>query len=119
MVGDPQQLPPTVKCRAAQQLGLDTSLFHRLQVMGVAPLLLNVQVSNVSRAWVAPSAELLQPVLGDVGQLFAPTDRSNRATCNNGGTCMVVVSQEVSADAALHLCWLALAGSFKLPAVHN
>eukprot|EP00775_Hariotina_reticulata_P004851 gene4851-5098_t len=43
MVGDPQQLPPTVKCRAAEHLGLAISLFHRLQAMGVVPLLLNVQ----------------------------------------------------------------------------
>lgn len=43
MVGDPQQLPPTVKSAAAEQLGLSTSLYVRLQAMGLEPLLLDTQ----------------------------------------------------------------------------
>ena len=43
LVGDQQQLPPTVKCRAAEALGLGASLFVRLQAMGLAPMLLDTQ----------------------------------------------------------------------------
>lgn len=43
MVGDPQQLPPTVRCQQAQRLGLGTSLFERVQAMGLKPLLLDTQ----------------------------------------------------------------------------
>uniref|UniRef100_A0A383VFK2 AAA+ ATPase domain-containing protein n=1 Tax=Tetradesmus obliquus TaxID=3088 RepID=A0A383VFK2_TETOB len=43
MVGDPKQLPPTVKCREAEKLGLGLSMFDRLQAMGLPPLLLDVQ----------------------------------------------------------------------------
>ncbi len=43
LVGDPQQLPPTVKSEAAQRLGLGTSLYVRLQAMGLKPLLLDTQ----------------------------------------------------------------------------
>lgn len=43
MVGDPQQLPPTVRCQQAQRLGLGTSLFDRVQAMGLKPLLLDTQ----------------------------------------------------------------------------
>lgn len=43
MVGDPQQLPPTVKCRDAERLGLGLSMFDRLQSMGLHPVLLDVQ----------------------------------------------------------------------------
>lgn len=43
LVGDPQQLPPTVRSRAAEQLGLGTSLFARLQAMGLRPMLLDTQ----------------------------------------------------------------------------
>ncbi|GBF93852.1 hypothetical protein Rsub_06851 [Raphidocelis subcapitata] len=43
LVGDQRQLPPTVKCRAAERLGLGTSLFVRLQGMGLEPMLLDTQ----------------------------------------------------------------------------
>jgi superfamily I DNA and/or RNA helicase len=43
LVGDQKQLPPTVKCRAAERLGLGSSLFVRLQAMGLEPLLLDTQ----------------------------------------------------------------------------
>lgn len=43
LVGDGQQLPPTVKCKEAADLGLDISLFERLQSMGLTPHLLNTQ----------------------------------------------------------------------------
>lgn len=43
LVGDQMQLPPTVKCREASQLGLDASLFVRLMAMGVTPRLLDTQ----------------------------------------------------------------------------
>lgn len=43
LVGDGQQLPPTVKCKEAANIGLDISLFQRLQAMGVKPLLLDTQ----------------------------------------------------------------------------
>ncbi|KXZ45751.1 hypothetical protein GPECTOR_51g737 [Gonium pectorale] len=43
LVGDPQQLPPTVKSREAEQLGLGLPLFERLQLMGLSPLLLDTQ----------------------------------------------------------------------------
>jgi hypothetical protein len=43
LVGDQKQLPPTVKCRAAERLGLGCSLFVRLQAMGLEPLLLDTQ----------------------------------------------------------------------------
>jgi regulator of nonsense transcripts 1 len=42
-VGDQKQLPPTVKSRAAERGGLATSLFVRLQAMGLKPLLLDTQ----------------------------------------------------------------------------
>ena len=43
LVGDPQQLPPTVRSREAVDLGMATSLFERLQAMGLKPLLLDTQ----------------------------------------------------------------------------
>jgi len=43
LVGDPQQLPPTVKSRDATDLGLGITLFERLQRMGLQPLLLDTQ----------------------------------------------------------------------------
>jgi superfamily I DNA and/or RNA helicase len=43
LVGDPQQLPPTVRSRNAEGLGLGTSLFLRLQAMGMKPMLLDTQ----------------------------------------------------------------------------
>ena len=35
LVGDPRQLPPTVLSTAAQEAGLDVSLFDRLDILGV------------------------------------------------------------------------------------
>lgn len=43
LVGDPQQLPPTVRSHSAEKLGLGTSLFLRLQTMGLKPMLLDTQ----------------------------------------------------------------------------
>lgn len=43
LVGDGQQLPPTVISREAAKLGLNISLFERLEALGVAPNLLNTQ----------------------------------------------------------------------------
>eukprot|EP00798_Chlamydomonas_sp_ICE-L_P012084 gene12084-15195_t len=43
LVGDPQQLPPTVKSRDAEGLGLTTSIFSRLMKMGMEPMLLDTQ----------------------------------------------------------------------------
>ena len=43
LVGDQAQLPPTVKCRRAERLGLGASLFVRLQAMGLKPMLLDTQ----------------------------------------------------------------------------
>ena len=43
LVGDQQQLPPTVKAAAACGLGLDTPLFSRALAMGVRPSLLDTQ----------------------------------------------------------------------------
>jgi len=43
LVGDQRQLPPTVKCRKAERLGLGISLFVRLQAMGLEPMLLDTQ----------------------------------------------------------------------------
>mmetsp|Transcript_21319 Transcript_21319/g.66819 ORF Transcript_21319/g.66819 Transcript_21319/m.66819 type:complete len:303 (+) Transcript_21319:1008-1916(+) len=43
LVGDSQQLPPTVTDIAASREGLGTSLFERLQESGVQPLLLDTQ----------------------------------------------------------------------------
>ena len=48
LVGDPQQLPPTVKSRTALDLGLGVSLFARLQRMGMAPMLLDTQYRCLS-----------------------------------------------------------------------
>ncbi|GMH33318.1 hypothetical protein BSKO_01152 [Bryopsis sp. KO-2023] len=42
-VGDGQQLPPTVKCQEAAALGLNVSLFQRLQSMGLEPHVLDTQ----------------------------------------------------------------------------
>ena len=35
MAGDPQQLPPTVISMAAAEMGLQTTLFERLQTLGI------------------------------------------------------------------------------------
>ena len=43
LVGDPQQLPPTVKSPAAAELGLGVPLLQRLAAMGLEPLLLDTQ----------------------------------------------------------------------------
>lgn len=43
LVGDPRQLPPTVKSRHAGALGLGISLYDRLQRMGLKSLLLDTQ----------------------------------------------------------------------------
>lgn len=57
MVGDPKQLPPTVKCREAERLGLGLSMFDRLQAMGLAPLLLDVQYRMHPALCQFPSAQ--------------------------------------------------------------
>lgn len=43
LVGDGQQLPPTVKSKEAIKWGLDISLFDRLQALNLKPLLLDTQ----------------------------------------------------------------------------
>ena len=43
LVGDPQQLPATVKSTPAQALGLSMSLFDRISLMGLKPMLLDTQ----------------------------------------------------------------------------
>ncbi|CAM9505335.1 unnamed protein product [Discosporangium mesarthrocarpum] len=43
LVGDQNQLPPTVMCREAEEAGLGTSLFSRLMHTGMEPILLNRQ----------------------------------------------------------------------------
>ena len=43
MVGDPQQLPPTVLSKEAQELLYERSLFERLQNAGMEPILLDIQ----------------------------------------------------------------------------
>eukprot|EP00882_Tetradesmus_deserticola_P030918 GHRQ01034925.1.p2 GENE.GHRQ01034925.1~~GHRQ01034925.1.p2 ORF type:complete len:120 (-),score=29.40 GHRQ01034925.1:323-682(-) len=57
MVGDPKQLPPTVKCREAERLGLNISMFDRLQAMGLRPLLLDVQYRMHPALCEFPSAQ--------------------------------------------------------------
>lgn len=57
MVGDPQQLPPTVRCQEAQRLGLGFSLFERVQAMGLKPLLLDTQYRMHPRLAEFPSAK--------------------------------------------------------------
>jgi len=56
LVGDPQQLPPTVRSHSAEKLGLGTSLFLRLQSMGLKPMLLDTQYR-----W--GGAQAVQPVV--------------------------------------------------------
>ncbi|KAI8470873.1 MAG: putative DNA helicase [Monoraphidium minutum] len=56
LVGDQKQLPPTVKCRAAERLGLGTSLFVRLQAMGLEPMLLDTQYRMHPEIAAFPSA---------------------------------------------------------------
>ncbi|KAG2495801.1 hypothetical protein HYH03_006043 [Edaphochlamys debaryana] len=56
LVGDPRQLPPTVKSREAQGLGLGLPLFERLQLMGLAPLLLDTQYRMHPALAAFPSA---------------------------------------------------------------
>eukprot|EP00931_Biecheleriopsis_adriatica_P074310 TRINITY_DN48398_c0_g1_i1.p1 TRINITY_DN48398_c0_g1~~TRINITY_DN48398_c0_g1_i1.p1 ORF type:complete len:858 (-),score=157.50 TRINITY_DN48398_c0_g1_i1:43-2256(-) len=43
LVGDHEQLPPTVLCEEAKELGLGRSLFDRMVARGVEPLLLDTQ----------------------------------------------------------------------------
>lgn len=43
LVGDGQQLPPTVLSKEAGVLGLNISLFERLEALGLTPHLLNIQ----------------------------------------------------------------------------
>ena len=57
LVGDPAQLPPTVISRAAVQLGLDVSLFERLQGCGLCPLLLSTQYRMHPAIAAFPSAQ--------------------------------------------------------------
>jgi regulator of nonsense transcripts 1 len=72
MVGDPKQLPPTVKCREAERLGLGLSMFDRLQAMGLPPLLLDVQYRMHPALCEFPSAQFYGGLLRSWPQ---PRDR--------------------------------------------
>lgn len=63
MVGDPQQLPPTVRCQEAQRLGLGYSLFERVQAMGLKPLLLDTQYRMHPKLAEFPSAKFYSGLL--------------------------------------------------------
>ncbi|KAG1672361.1 hypothetical protein FOA52_010979 [Chlamydomonas sp. UWO 241] len=63
LVGDPQQLPPTVRSRDAEDLGLATSLFVRLQAMGMKPLLLDTQYRMHPEICAFPSAAFYDGLL--------------------------------------------------------
>ncbi|KAF5843656.1 AAA domain-containing protein [Dunaliella salina] len=63
LVGDPQQLPPTVRSRSAEQLGLGTSLFLRLQTMGMKPMLLDTQYRMHPLICAFPSKVFYQGLL--------------------------------------------------------
>lgn len=52
LVGDPQQLPPTVRSREAAGLGLGVTLLQRLTAMGLEPLLLDTQYRMHPGEWV-------------------------------------------------------------------
>ncbi|GLI70630.1 hypothetical protein VaNZ11_015565 [Volvox africanus] len=56
LVGDPKQLPPTVKSQEAAELGLNIPLFERLQLMGLVPLLLDTQYRMHPAIAAFPSA---------------------------------------------------------------
>ncbi|KAG2453966.1 hypothetical protein HYH02_001012 [Chlamydomonas schloesseri] len=60
LVGDPRQLPPTVKSREAEALGLGLPLFERLQLMGLQPLLLDTQYRMHPSIAAWPSAAFYQ-----------------------------------------------------------
>jgi regulator of nonsense transcripts 1 len=63
LVGDPQQLPPTVRSQEAQRLGLGTSLFDRVQAMGAKPLLLDTQYRMHPKLAEFPSARFYKGLL--------------------------------------------------------
>lgn len=63
MVGDPQQLPPTVRCQEAERLGLGLSLFERVQAMGLKPLLLDTQYRMHPKLAEFPSAKFYKGLL--------------------------------------------------------
>ncbi|GAX73483.1 hypothetical protein CEUSTIGMA_g935.t1 [Chlamydomonas eustigma] len=63
LVGDPQQLPPTVRSRQAEELGLGISLFERLQKMGLQPLLLDTQYRMHPQICEFPSAAFYKNLL--------------------------------------------------------
>lgn len=63
LVGDPQQLPPTVRSQEAQRLGLGTSLFDRVQAMGLKPMLLDTQYRMHPKLAEFPSARFYNGLL--------------------------------------------------------
>jgi len=55
MIGDHEQLPPTVICPEAKELGLDRSLFDRLVSRGLEPALLELQYRSHPALTAFPS----------------------------------------------------------------
>lgn len=91
LVGDPQQLPATVKSRAAQALQLERSLFERIQVCtSVRPVSLTVIIgtpSNLMDTLVQSHSAEITPVSLMVSQgLF-----HRLSSCTNG-------KQEIGSD---------------------
>ncbi|GIL42418.1 hypothetical protein Vafri_393 [Volvox africanus] len=73
LVGDPRQLPPTVKSQEAAELGLNIPLFERLQLMGLVPLLLDTQYRMHPAIAAFPSATFYG------GKLLSAPDPRDRA----------------------------------------
>ena len=65
LVGDQQQLPPTVKTQQALRLGLGTSLFSRMCALGLQPHLLDMQYRMHPAISEFPSAAFYQERLRD------------------------------------------------------
>jgi hypothetical protein len=57
LIGDPQQLPPTVRCPAADAAGLGNSAFERLVTNGAVPILLDRQYRSLPAIIAFPSRE--------------------------------------------------------------
>ncbi|CAE7566540.1 unnamed protein product, partial [Symbiodinium sp. CCMP2456] len=87
LVGDPQQLPPTVLSMAAQRLGLATSLFERL-VAEVGPkevLLLDMQFRMLPALAAFPAAFFYQGLLATGRSEEEPEPLRHHETVNFTG----------------------------------